>query len=228
MSYRLRLPRRSTIAALMAAVAALIAATAIAPNPAAAGGVAPGTLGSPTAPTSSSGQFRYIDAWNYSWTTDDWASPSPDWDRCVKEGQTCALGNRLTLVRYGAYDTDLGEALNGPGKWWVGTLGPGNIPCNNQFLMGDPYPDRVKQCEVDRSLWRFCAPEGGTCQVPPLPQGRTAWWVRYGTVTSGDMYGYGSWMVGGVAASSSFSCTNGTFNRDPKPDFVKACWLEAK
>jgi hypothetical protein len=147
----------------------------------------------------------------------------------VTEGQICAtLGDTPALVRYGAYvDPKYGESLNGPGRWWVGAVGPGDIPCNNQFF-GDPYPDRVKQCEVDRSLWRFCATEGGTCQVPPLPQGSNAWWVRYGAVASADMYGYGSWMVGGVAAGSSFSCTNGTFNRDPKPDYVKNCWLEAK
>jgi hypothetical protein len=93
------------MAALIAALAAFIAATAIAPNPASAGGVAPGTLGSPTVPTA---MGPPPNPWPL-------GAPAPwaDWTPCAREGSTCSVYYRTdwgkefrtTQVRYGQYFT---------------------------------------------------------------------------------------------------------------------------
>jgi hypothetical protein len=204
MVHRLRLPRGATIAAVTAVLAAFIAVTAIAPNPASAGGVAPGTLGSPTAPTYSPPPGS--------------PDPSPIWGTCASEGQYCVFGG-TQQVRYGLSD---GGTF---GRWTVRTFFDGTIDCTNAQFGGDPFPNRVKQCQVDFSVedpgsthghWKFCASEGQTCR------GASGKWIRYGAA------GYGNGQEGGYRvrmASGDVPCTNAWSGADPSPNVVKACWF---
>lgn len=233
MVHRLPLPSRAFTAALIAALAAFIAATGIAADPAAAGGVAPGTMGSPTAPTGPTGPS--LNPWPA-------GAPAPwaDWRPCAREGLTCstllnvldgtAAGDweiRTTQIRYGQYFTAANfEASrtdnDGYGNWTIQTRA-GNVPCTNA-VFGDPFPGREKRCEIDASAekWDYCTSENGTCDI-----GNNTKWVRYGAsdphAAGASLSPEAGWTV--RMKSGSFKCTNREFDSDPHPGVVKACWV---
>ena len=197
MSHRVRLPGRAAIAAVIAALS-FIAATAIASEPAAAQGSISEMVG------------------------DIPPDPAPYWDDCGQENQTCQPwpGDLPVLVRYGDYHIPgSGDWALASGNWSVRTV-TGSVACTNA-VFGDPFVDRAKHCEFDGSGFQYCAPENGTCRVP---NDGTAWWVRYGAITSGDP-GDRHWNIKKV--TDSVSCKNSAFGGDPYYGVAKACWFYA-
>lgn len=132
-----------------------------------------------------------------------------DWRSCASEGQRCRVEGE-SLLRFGT-----------EGRY-VFRVSSESLPCEIDSFGSDPFPGRVKQCEVSRDWrqderyrgwgqgssggWRSCAYEGETCRVPGQAQ------VRYG-------------VAGRFAERSitqSVACNNSVFG-DPYPGVAKQC-----
>src|SRR3954452_24698703 len=139
---QLRLSRRATIAAVITALFAFIAATAIASESASATEIPP----DPSA------------SWKYCTT---------EGGTCQGLGTGISKGApySTTQVRYGDYDIPGCEGCFG--RWTIQTR-QGNVACTNA-VFGDPFPNRAKHCEYDASAaeWVYARPKMGPVTLAP-------------------------------------------------------------
>ena len=129
------------------------------------------------------------------------APPSPGWQQCATENQTCSYSDLMT-VAYGA---------NGTYKF--ATLGSGGTACDNAVFT-DPTPGTAKACYLlgpapTFATWTSCAAENGTCSFSGTHE------VAFG---ENGRYYFGSF-TGGTP------CTDAVFG-DSAPGSVKACYVE--
>lgn len=127
------------------------------------------------------------------------------WRRCANEGETCHIGGRSALVRYGV-----------EGRYYEREVG-GPVSCDNRTF-GDPAPRQAKHCDVLERRpgggggqwgghWEHCAREGNECRLPGPAT------VRYGV---DGLYTFRRFQGG------SLRCDNRTFG-DPAPYQRKYC-----
>ncbi len=136
----------------------------------------------------------------------------PGWQACAPEGGDCTVQGRAE-VRFGA-----------AGRYAIRTVSD-RVACTVASFGGDPYPNRVKQCDVRLAAtaatgtlmpqgfpppfdgsWSVCSEEGEVCNVTgPV-------WVRFG---AGNRFTYRD-------TDAPLPCTREAFG-DPAPGQVKAC-----
>ena len=127
-------------------------------------------------------------------------------------------------VRFGDYWLPHWANPDSVGQWYYKFVQGTAVPCNGATFGGDPYPYRVKRCEVLRG-WKYVAAENQwfNRQWGPLNGLYYGAFHFQGTSGSGDQYPFymlaDSHHPGGL-----FFCGNQNFG-DPFPGMVKACFV---